>query len=52
MIDIPPVSAPLPVLKPIKIKRDDQLDDKKQRQRKPSAQQPSPAPAKHIDEIV
>ena len=52
MLDIQPVSPYSPVIKPKKIKRDDNRPENRQRKEKPEAQEHDAEPMQHIDEIV
>lgn len=52
MSDIPPLAAVVPVLKPIKIKRDEKPIKDQNRQKKPATQQSNPGAAQHIDEMI
>jgi len=52
MLDIQPVSPYSPVIKPKKIKRDDNRPENEQRKKKPEAQEHDAEPMQHIDEIV
>jgi len=52
MLDIQPVSPYSPVIKPKKIKRDDNRPENRQRKKKPEVQEHDAEPIQHIDEIV
>lgn len=52
MLDIQPVSPYSPVIKPKKIKRDDNRPENRQRKKNPEAQEHDAEPIQHIDEIV
>ncbi len=52
MLDIQPVSPYSPVIKPKKIKRDDNRPENRQRKKKPEVQEHDADPIQHIDEIV
>lgn len=51
MLEIQPVLPYSPVIKPKKIKRDDNRPEK-QRKKKPETEEPNAEPMQHIDEIV
>ncbi|MCX7093540.1 MAG: hypothetical protein NTY50_08850 [Methylobacter sp.] len=51
MLEIQPVLPSLPVVKPKKIKEDDNSKNKQQPEKRPSKQQTA-KPVQHIDEIV
>jgi hypothetical protein len=54
MLDIQPVSPYSPVIKPQKIKRDDNRPENRQHKKKPEVQEQEhdADPIQHIDEIV
>jgi len=52
MLEIQPVLATFSVLKPKKIKRDDNLPKRQQRGNKQDAEKQDAKPIQHIDEIV
>jgi hypothetical protein len=52
MLEIHPVSPSFPVIKPKKIKRDDDRPENQRRKEKPKPQEPDAIPVQHIDEIV
>jgi hypothetical protein len=54
MLEIPPLSPAYPVIKPGKIKKDDDLSEQLKRKKKQALeeQEQDTQPAQHIDEIV
>ena len=52
MLEIPPLSHAYPVIKPGKIKKDDQLSKQPQRKKKQVLEEQETQPVQHIDEIV
>ena len=52
MLEILPISPSFPVVKPKKIKRDDDFQEKPQRKKQQQAKQQDAEPIQHIDEIV
>jgi hypothetical protein len=52
MLEIPPLSPAYPVIKPGKIKKDDDLSEQLKRKKKQALEEQETQPAQHIDEIV
>jgi hypothetical protein len=52
VIEIQPVLPSFPVVKPKKIKKDEQLPRKRQNSKEPEAKKQDAEPIQHIDEIV
>ncbi len=52
MLDIQPVSPYSPVIKPKKIKRDDNRPERQPSKKKPEVEEQDAEPIQHIDEIV
>ncbi|MGZ8157999.1 MAG: hypothetical protein ACXWT1_07905 [Methylobacter sp.] len=52
MLEIQPVSLSFPVVKPKKIERDDQRQEKQPRRNKQQVEEQNAEPVQHIDEIV
>jgi hypothetical protein len=52
MLEIKPISSTYPVIKPVKIKKDDHPPNQQQPKKKPVLEDQEPQPVQHIDEIV
>lgn len=52
MLEIPPLSPAYPVIKPGKIKKDDNFSEQPEHKKKQSQEEQETLPAQHIDEIV
>jgi len=52
MLEIEPVLPTLPIVKPKKIKREDDLPKRQQRRKQQEAEEQNAKPLQHIDEIV